>query len=239
MEEVLTAERTENIPDEAVSSGRIYIMDRRAPVQETAPAAELTESEPTPPVCVEAPQQTHRRTYSTRNPRLIACAAACIIGVALGAVVALTAPISAAELSQSAVMSEKGGFAGMLLRRAGQCGAFLIAEYIIGYFAWGGILVWLAPLAYGLGAGLSAAAAFTLGAELLPVLFCAAYAIILSCAANTSGGFSALLLSLVSGRNGSVITDGAAAYHYTLRFILYAALIFALAIAEAWIRTVN
>ena len=127
----------------------------------------------------------------------------------------------------------------MLLRRMAHCGAFLIAEYITGYFAAGGLLVWLAPFVYGLGAGLSAASALMLGGEPLPVIFCAAYAAVIVHGANASGEFSSLLLRLVSGRGGSVVTDGAAAYHFTLRFCLYLALLFALAMTEAGIRAAN
>lgn len=232
MEEVLTAERTE----QAVSESTIYIMDRRAPNVSTA-AAEEQSSEPPQEIAAEPPYIPRRRISPVeRHGRVFFCTLMCILGAGLGVAVAILFPLSADDFSQSVVMSESGGFAGMLLRRLAQCGAFLLTEYIIGYFAAGGLFVWLAPLVYGLGAGLSAVGAFQLGGELLPVIFCVAYAAVVVSGAASSGDFSALLLRLVSGRNGSVVTDGAAAYHYTLRFLLYLTLTLALAFTEAWIR---
>lgn len=52
-----------------------------------------------------------------------------------------------------------GDFTGMLLHRLAWGGAFLLAEYICGYFALGWLLVWLAPLVCGLGTGAALAAA--------------------------------------------------------------------------------
>lgn len=232
MEEVLTNSVSQPVADKAdkPSSDRIYIMDRRAPSEQ--------QQKECPDPAAQATLHPHRarRVPSVRRGRLLIYALASAAGIAAGAAAAYLSPLSAESFSHALVMSEDGGFMGMLLRRMGQCGAFLAVEYIVGYFAAGGMLVWLAPLVYALGTGLSAAGAVMLGGDLMSVVFSVIYTAVLICAADTSGEFSSLLLRLVSGRNTSVITDGAAAYHYTLKFSMYAGLLLLFAITEAGIR---
>ena len=171
-----------------------------------------------------------------RHTALVLFSLAAAAGIAAGAAVSRFSPMSAESFSASLCMSEQGGFSGILLRRMAQCCAFLLAEYIIGFFAAGGLLVWLAPFVCALGTGLSAAGAVSLGAEPLPIIFGFIYTAVIVFGAAASCEFSALLLRLVSGGRGSIVTDGSSAYHYTMRFILYLGIIFALAIIEAWAR---
>ncbi len=250
MEEVLTREP----PLIEQGSGRIYIMDRRETAAADKHTSEAPPPEPppsSPPEPKELPsepkteQHIHaQRTHSAahrrrcRNARLIAYFAAAVIGIAAGAAVGFVQPLSSESFSHSLVMSEQGGFVGMLLRRMLQCGAFLTVEYIVGYFAAGGWLVWIAPMVFGLGTGLSAAGAVLLGGGAAAVVFCVLYTAVIVMGADCSGGFSALLLRLVSCGGGGVVTDGTAAHTYTMQFCFYMGAVFFLAIAESCLRAV-
>ena len=124
----------------------------------------------------------------------------------------------------------------MLLRRLAWGGAFLLAEYICGYFALGWLLVWLAPLVCGLGTGAALAAAFTAGTSAAPVVIPAAVsAFVVAFAAGTSRNMSAQIMQLVSSPCG-VVTDSPAAGEYTLRFLVWCGIFTACALLECALR---
>ena len=90
-------------------------------------------------------------------------------GLILGIYVAASAP--GADISGS-LLCGSGDFLGLLLRRLFWGAAFLIAEYVCGFFALGRLLVWAAPLICGLGTGAALAGASALGAFLLAASAC-------------------------------------------------------------------
>lgn len=156
-------------------------------------------------------------------------------GLILGIYVAASAP--GADISGS-LLCVSGDFLGLLLRRLFWGAAFLIAEYVCGFFALGRLLVWAAPLICGLGTGAALAGAFTIeGMNALRLApGCAGCAAAVIFAAGTSSGMSSQLLRLVSSDKNSIVSTSPAAGEYTLRFLVYLAILSACAIAEAALR---
>lgn len=156
-------------------------------------------------------------------------------GLILGIYVAASAPV--ADISGS-LLCGSGDFLGLLLRRLFWGAAFLIAEYVCGFFALGRLLVWAAPLICGLGTGAALAGAFTIeGMNALRLApGCAGCAAAVIFAAGTSSGMSSQLLRLVSSDKNSIVSTSPAAGEYTLRFLVYLAILSACAIAEAALR---
>ena len=156
-------------------------------------------------------------------------------GLSLGIYVAASAP--GADISGS-LLCGSGDFLGLLLRRLFWGAAFLIAEYVCGFFALGRLLVWAAPLICGLGTGAALAGAFTIeGMNALRLApGCAGCAAAVIFAAGTSSGMSSQLLRLVSSDKNSIVSTSPAAGEYTLRFLVYLAILSACAIAEAALR---
>lgn len=156
-------------------------------------------------------------------------------GLFLGIYIAASAP--GADISGS-LLCGSGDFLGLLLRRLFWGAAFLIAEYVCGFFALGRLLVWAAPLICGLGTGAALAGAFTIeGMNALRLApGCAGCAAAVIFAAGTSSGMSSQLLRLVSSDKNSIVSTSPAAGEYTLRFLVYLAILSACAIAEAALR---
>lgn len=129
-------------------------------------------------------------------------------------------------------------FSRAALRRLFWGAAFLISEYVCGFFALGRLLVWAAPLICGLGTGAALAGAFTIeGMNALRLApGCAGCAAAVIFAAGTSSGMSSQLLRLVSSDKNSIVSTSPAAGEYTLRFLVYLAILSACAIAEAALR---
>lgn len=156
-------------------------------------------------------------------------------GLILGIYIAASAP--GADISGS-LLCGSGDFLGLLLRRLFWGAAFLISEYVCGFFALGRLLVWAAPLICGLGTGAALAGAFTIeGMNALRLApGCAGCAAAVIFAAGTSSGMSSQLLRLVSSDKNSIVSTSPAAGEYTLRFLVYLAILSACAIAEAALR---
>lgn len=224
-----TEEKTSPIttqPEIYASAGRYYIMNRRSENADKH-ATDNTEApqEKTPDVCRRI-RSRHREISSAVH--LVSGAA----GIIAGAATALLHPFEGMIISAS-----DSSFFTLLSDRLIQCGIFLLAEYILGYFAAGGVIVWMLPMLYGLGAGLSAVSCVTSGTPIIAVLHIL-YTTVICFAAAHSAGFSSLLLSIVSGKSGSVITDGTSGRSYDHKFLLYVVLTAAGAIAEAIILTI-
>ena len=94
------------------------------------------------------------RVTCAKAPKLLTAA-----GLILGIYIAASAP--GADISGS-LLCGSGDFLGLLLRRLFWGAAFLISEYVCGFFALGRLLVWAAPLICGLGTGAALAGAFTI-----------------------------------------------------------------------------
>lgn len=186
------------------------------------------------PETAELPRAA-RSTYRRRSgiPMLYTLLTAA--GLILGIYIAASAP--GADISGS-LLCVSGDFLGLLLRRLFWGAAFLISEYVCGFFALGRLLVWAAPLICGLGTGAALAGAFTIeGMNALRLApGCAGCAAAVIFAAGTSSGMSSQLLRLVSSDKNSIVSTSPAAGEYTLRFLVYLAILSACAIAEAALR---
>ena len=186
------------------------------------------------PETAELPRAA-RSTYRRRSgiPMLYTFLTAA--GLILGIYIAASAP--GADISGS-LLCVSGDFLGLLLRRLFWGAALLISEYVCGFFALGRLLVWAAPLICGLGTGAALAGAFTIegmtALRLAPG--CAGCAAAVIFAAGTSSGMSSQLLRLVSSDKNSIVSTSPAAGEYTLRFLVYLAILSACAIAEAALR---
>ena len=191
------------------------------------PPAEETEELPRAGSAVRRMEKSRRRIPLFQ---LFATAA----GGGAGVYFALTLP-EGADVSGSLFLLDRD-FTEMLLHRLAWGGAFLLAEYICGYFALGWLLVWLAPLVCGLGTGAALAAAFTAGTSAAPVVIPAAVsAFVVAFAAGTSRNMSSQILQLVSSPCG-VVTDSPAAGEYTLRFLVWCGIFTACALLECALR---
>lgn len=221
-----TAESTPQ-PELYAAAGRYYIMDRRTKPQDEPQEQESTESSEH-----EAPVSKTRTGRAKRNTDTGALGYILLglLGAAAGAATALLYPSENTELFYQQEIT----FIYALTDRLIHCGIFLVIEYLLGYFAAGTVLVWSVPLMYGLGAGLSAVNAVMAGSPVLLLPF-TVYTIVISFAASRSAGFSSLLLSIVSGKSSSILTDGRTSSDYTLKFGIYLMLICAAALLEAGI----
>ncbi len=176
--------------------------------------------------------QACRRKSRRRAPLLQLFFAAA--GAAAGAYFAVNVPVGA-DPSES-LFCRQGEFAWLLVQRLGWGGAFLLAEYLCGYFALGWLMVWAAPLVCGLGTGAALAAAFAAGTNAAPLVIPAVgAAVTVALAAGTSQNMSSQLLQLVSAPRG-VISHTPAAAEYTLRFLIWFAALCAFAITECTLR---
>ncbi len=223
-----TEEKTTEVspqPELFASGGHYYIMDRR-----TKPQDEPSEP-PAEQQLPDAPISSPHKRRSAEIPSAVAYMLLGALSAAAGAAIAVLYPLEGIPLTIG------GSFPEVLADRLLQCGIFLVAEYLLGYFAAGGKLVWLIPMIYGLGAGLSAAEAIISGHPLmlLPLTICM---VVICRAAARSAELSSLLLSVVSGKSGSVVTDGTAGSSYTIGFGIYLLTISAAALAEAWMAAI-
>lgn len=222
-------EQREHVP---YSVGRQYVMDWRG----SFPKAEELSAEPVTEAAAEAVQEdapeavpdtepvhspktvsvSDRSAVQDVNIRLAACIVITVVGIVAGLLSAMLSPPDGADIAACSAVAD-GSFGELLSGRLAVCGAFLAAEYIIGYFAFGSYLVWLMPLIYGMSVGVTAAGVFAAGAYhwvILPCIICAA---VNASAAAASWEFSSVILDIVSGR-GDVISDGRLAGRYSLRF---------------------
>lgn len=198
---------------------------------------ELTGQAEKSPVCVSQPHYYERRASRQRTGRIpLLFLAFAVIGIAGGVFFALSAP--AGTDFTGSLLCSSGDFAGLLIKRLLWSGAFLLAEYLCGYFALGWLFVWAAPLICGLGTGAALAGAFNAGANAVPLIFTAAGTVLaVVMGAGTSRLMSCQLLELVSSGKNSIVSASPAAGEYTLRFLIWFGVAAGCAIAEAAIRT--
>lgn len=198
----------------------------------TAPLpAGAAAKEPTANPAETAPHERRKTSHRVRTERgsLWVMAATAALGAVGGL---LAAKHGAAPLG--VLLSAQGSFLALFWARVMYGGAFLLAEYILGFFALGGAFVWTVPLLCGMGAGLSLAGAAENTLFLLPAAVLTVAAAVLG--ADLSSGLSGQLLRVLSGsRTGLVITNGTAA-GYTLRFLGLLAVNIAAGLVEAGIK---
>ncbi len=220
-------------------------MENTAVITRTLPAGQAADSkarpEPVPhdpfevPGAQEPPRAIHRE-YRRRCRIPIGSALAAAAGTAAG----VLAAASAGDLDYSeSLLCASGSFWQILGMRLLWGAAFLLAEYILGFFALGDMLVWAVPLVCGLGTGAALTGAFSLhgisAALLIPS--CAASVAAVVSGAGVSAAMSSQLLRLVSTDKSSIVAARPAAGEYTLRFLVCLAILLGSFIAEAAFRS--
>ncbi len=200
------------------------------------PAGKVTDTPEIPTEQTQTPQAARhvRAPAVRRNGNLFVLGFCALCGALAGALSYYSAV--GGEACGTVLSISDGSFLELFLRRLLYGGAFLFAEYVLGYFAAGEWLVWAVPLLCGMGAGLSFAGA--VGSAELFMLLPSAGAVVALCVfgANTSGELSALLLRLAGGNGGGVIMTGSAAKDYTFKFLGYLGWLVAAALYEAAVK---
>lgn len=200
------------------------------------PAGEVRDTPEIPAERSETPQAArHVRAPAVRRKGNVLILGFCAVCGALAGALSYYAA-GCGDVCGTVLSVTGGSFLELFLRRLLYGGAFLFAEYVLGYFAAGEWLVWAFPLLCGMGAGLSFSCASG-GAELF-LLLPSAGSVMALCVfgANTSGELSSLLLRLAGGNGGGVIMTGSAAKDYTFKFLGYLGWLVAAALYEAAVK---
>ncbi len=199
------------------------------PAEHAAPAepAPLEDPAASP---AELPQEEYahvRYPRVRRSSALIVMSLSALCGVIGGIVISRTADVSA-EMSKSLV----DPFGKIFLARTLLGAAFLGAEFLLGFFALGDMLVWLVPLAAGLGLSLRVAATekWVLLPSSILLLFIVAFG------AAVSAGFSETLMTIARG--GTVHLGSSPRKIFALNFLGYLAAAIACALYEGIILNV-
>ncbi len=219
----LTAAMPENLSESAPdanetrgseSSGSIIII----------PSDEHTDS---PPETAEYPREyTHVRSPELkRGEYIILMSASAVCGAIGGVILALSGkadPWAVAKITEGL----SSGFGNVFFQRTLIGAAFLLAEYILGFFALGDLFVWAAPLCCAMGLSLRITAAQSW------ILIPSAVVTLIACVtgAATSSGFSRALMRL--SRGGTVHLGNSPRQKYTINFLGYLAAVIAGAIYE-------
>lgn len=182
------------------------------------------------PASYETAEYPHEYTH-VRSPELrrgeyiILMSAAAVCGAVGGVILALSGK---AEPSALLKIREdlSSGFWSIFTGRLIIGTVFLLAEYILGFFALGDLFVWAAPLCCAL--GLSLRIASTQSWILLPSAIVTITAVTVGAAA--SSGFSRALMRL--SRGGTVHLESSPRQKFTVNFLGYLAAIIAAAIYE-------
>lgn len=202
MQDIITGAAGRSYP----SSGFVRGSDK---TPQTPPEAESSAD-----AAQSVPRKKQKAAHRVRIKRgnLLLMALTATLGVLGGAIAAKHCNNIAGVLTNT-----QGSFLSLFVARVLYGGAFLLAEYILGFFALGGALVWIVPLLCGMGSGVSLA-----GAGENTLAFLPAAALTLAAAvfgAELSDCLSGQLLRVLSGsRTGLIITNGTSA-DYTLRFL--------------------
>ncbi len=162
-----------------------------------------------------------------RSSALIVMGLSALCGAVGGFVVSRSVDLSV-ELAQSIAKP----FGTIFLERTLLGAAFLAAEFVLGFFALGDLLVWSVPLIAGLGLSLrvSATEKWVLLPSSILLLFLTAFG------AAVSAGFSETLMQI--SRGGTVHLGDSPRKLFTLNFLGYLAVVVACALYEGIILNV-
>ncbi len=180
----------------------------------------------------ESARRHIRSPFIKRKGGLIMMMLFAVIGTVLGAL-----------LYRGAVYRADSSFLEMFLGGALPGIALLLAEYICGYFALGGLILWVIPLMGGLSAGINLSIALqyvkvsTDFLFALPIVLGTVTAVTFG--ADEARNFSKQILRIISGRKNSIVMTDYAAGNYTLRFGVFLTILLVGAIADAVIRLNN
>lgn len=161
-----------------------------------------------------APAEDKPRAH-VRSPELHRHAAKLVMSIAaaLGAAAGLRLSLGESNAALRQVIAEAvgGSFGAVFLRQTALGAIFLAAEFVMGFFAFGDLLVWSAPFLYTAGAAARLAAT---SAKLLPGTLISIAAVIFGAA--YSAEMSAMMLRLTGG--GTVHTGDSPRRALAIRF---------------------
>ncbi len=153
------------------------------------------------------------------------------MGMAAGALLPITGKLDA-QNAAALSLSLSGEFGEIFLSRAAVGAAFLAAEYILGFFAAGDILVWTAPMICSMGWGIRVFASEEW--KLLPAAIVST--VVTALGASSSAGFSQAIMRVLRG--GNIRFEGSPRAKLTLSFLMFLAVETLCALYEAIILTV-
>lgn len=193
--------------------------------RELTPAADNLETSTEPTASEDAeisdrPARRVRQPLLRRRGNLLLMGLASVCGAVCGAVVIFGGADLYASAQAFAPKAE-ASFLNFFLSRFIYGGIFLLAEYILGYFALGEWVVWTVPLCCGMGTALKLAASAEGAAGWLLLPSAALTAALAAFGADASGDMSALLLRIAAGKGGSFVTSESAVKSYSVRFLGY------------------
>ncbi len=215
--------------DESRLSAPVEFFEIARDPADTANPADSAEPAPLEdPAALPQEEYTHVRYPKVRRSSaflLMGLSALC--GVIGGIVISRTA-----DLSEEMANSLVDPFGRIFLKRTLLGAAFLGAEFLLGFFALGDLLVWLVPLAAGLGLSLRVAAtkAWILLPSSILLLFITAFG------AAVSAGLSETLMTIARG--GTVHLGSSPRKIFALNFLGYLAAAIACALYEGIILNV-
>lgn len=193
---------------------------------------EIDPEKPVRAVISTEPSVEYPRAYShVRSPELrrgeyiILMSTTAVCGSIGGVILALSGKADPSAIAQI-TENLSSGFGSIFFQRLLIGAAFLLAEYLLGFFALGDLFVWAAPLCCAM--GLSLRIAVTQSWILLPSAIVTTIACIIGAA--VSSGFSRALMRLSNG--GTVHLESSLRQKYTISFLGYLAAIIAGAIYE-------
>lgn len=168
----------------------------------------------------DKPVHRVRQPLLRRRGNLLLMGLASVCGAVCGGVM-IFGGADFSALSGALTFGDGSSFLSFFLCRFIYGGAFLLAEYILGYFALGEWLVWAVPLCCGMGTALTLASGAQGASGWLLLPSAAITAVLAAFGANTSGDMSALLLRIASGKRESFVMSESAVREYTLHFLGY------------------
>lgn len=165
---------------------------------------------PSEPSAEDMPAEHVRIPELRRNGALLTMMIAAVIGAGAGARIIFGGGADAVK--EAVAQTFSGSFGGVFLRQIVPYAAFLCAEFILGFFAAGDVLVWAAPFFCASGAVLRLAAS---SPKLLPGMLICLGAVTLGAA--RSAEMSGLLMRLTQG--GTVYLGTRPRRSYALSFL--------------------
>ncbi len=208
--------------ENVINTMRVPQEDKHEPVP---PPDSIPEINPEP-VPTEAAEETDKPVRRVRQPllrrrgNLLLMGLASVCGAVCGAVM-IFGGADFSALSQAFIMKAEGSFLSFFLSRFIYGGIFLLAEYVLGYFALGEWVVWTVPLCCGMGTALNLAASAEGASGWLLLPSAAMTSALAAFGADASGDMSALLLRIAAGKSGNYVMSESAAKDYTVRFLGY------------------
>lgn len=185
--------------------------------------SQISEPQSSPQISETQPRE--RSSADTRGAARAVMIISAVCGAAAGVLLAVTGKADS-EVVSALSGRISGSFAEIFLQRALSGGAILLAEFVLGFFAFGDFASWVFPVLAGMGGG------FFIAALQKPVFLPSEIAVLIAVifAGANSAMFSQKLLGLASGKRSYM--RGMSASEYAARFALMFLAVVAAAVYE-------